>query len=156
MLVVDPGKVTGYGFMDWVPGDQGSVTFTGGELPHDDFVDWSWGVLVARREEWAVDRVLCEGFSVNQRTVKECPTDQEMWPVKQIGLLETWCRWGGKLFQRCMPGDKSFDKDGAKLRRLGWWEPAARGERGHRRDAGRHAVKWAVDHNIIDRRALLP
>lgn len=148
--------MTGWGFMDWIPGDQSSTSFWGGELSHDEFIDWSahlMGNEVARP-----DSILCEGFNVNMRTIQQAPDDRKMWSVKQLGHLETLCRWNGLTFIRCMPSDKSFDEKGDKLKALGWWAPApgVKGENGHRRDAGRHAVKWGVDHNIIDRRRLLP
>lgn len=164
--------------MDWDTADLDLTTFWGGELSHDDFIDWSATLLrggfhvrqvpdgPSQDGAWKLDPedpyrpptvVVCEGFSINKRTTEQAPDDTKMWSVKQIGHLETLCRWYGLPFVRQMPSDKSFDDKGHKLRKLGWWDPApgVTGEVGHRRDAGRHAVKYAVDHHLINLRRLI-
>lgn len=163
-LVVDPGKATGWGFLDWDTAT-GRCAFAGGELTHAEFIDWTARVFaspdtpdpVLGEPVGQLSLVVCEGFSITQRTVKEASDDRSLWSVKQIGHLETLCRWYAIPFVRQMPSDKSFDADGAKLKTLGWWAPSpgVKGEKGHRRDAGRHAVKYAVDHHLIDLRRLL-
>lgn len=149
-LVVDPGKVTGYGFLRWTPGDKDSVSFSGGELEHDLFVDSAFQWI----QTGGLDLVLMEGFTINQRTAKEASSDEVMWSIKQIGVLQTFCRWYHTPFSRQMPSDKSFAAGSAKLKALGWWD-GAKGEAGHRRDAARHAVVYATKNNIIDPRRLL-
>lgn len=161
ILVVDPGKMTGWGFLEsWSSDGSLCTSFYGGELPHDAFIDWAFQQLSSQSPDLnPIDAVVCEGFTINARTQQQAPTDKEMWSVKQIGILETFCRWyGGVPFIRQMPADKNFDKNGDKLKRLGWWaaSPGVTGEAGHRRDAARHALKYAVDHNLIDLRRLLP
>jgi len=158
-LVVDPGKMTGWGYLDWNT-EAGTTDFTGGEMGHDAFIDWSaarlqTGLFVA--PDRPIDVIVCEGFTITQRTAKQATDDTQMWSVKQIGHLETWCRWYGLPFVRQMPSDKAFDANGAKLKTLGWWTPAAgvTGEAGHRRDAARHALVYAVNHHLIDLRRLI-
>lgn len=147
ILVVDPGKVCGYGLLQWGP--HRDVTFTGAELPHDDFVDLIYNPMTGLRT-WLLDRVVCEGFDITPRTYQTNPNDSKLWSVKQIGDLETLCRWGNITYERQSRTALAYDKDGSKLKKLGWWAAAVKGEKGHRRDAARHAVKWAVDHRIID------
>lgn len=150
-LVVDPGKMTGYGFLDWVVGDKQSVEFKGGELAHDPFIDWSCSLI---QNAARPDLVVFEGFTVNQRTAKEASSDEVMWSIKQIGVLETFCRWHRVPLVRQMPSDKSFAEGSRKLKAVGWWD-GAKGERGHRRDAARHALVYATRQNLIDPRILL-
>lgn len=161
MMAVDPGKCTGWGFLDWLPGEM--PTFRGGEMSHDQFMDWvGFPVLHDFRQVpflhyYGIDHVVAEGFKITQRTAQTNPSDTELWSVKQLGMLEWICRWQERPFTRQMPAAKTFDKDGAKIKRLGWWAPSpgVKGEAGHRRDAARHAVKWGVDHRIIPLEALL-
>lgn len=148
-LVVDPGKMTGCGFLDWEQGDSQGSTFEGWELPHFEFLEWA--------ERWVdlVDVVVCEGYKVTERTIKQDSSSTSgLWSVKQIGCLELWCHQLAKPFVQQMPSDKSFATT-EKLKAIGWWV-GAKGEKGHRRDAARHAVKYGVDHRIIDPRRLLP
>ena len=150
VLVVDPGKMTGWGWLTWVAGDKESVEFVGGEMGHDTFVDFMFAAL----QSGEVDTVLIEGFTVNQRTAKEASSDQVMWSVKQIGIAETFCRWYHVEFLRQMPSDKAFAAGADKLKKMGWWD-GARGEAGHRRDAARHALLYCTRNQLIDLRRLL-
>jgi hypothetical protein len=154
-LVFDPGKVTGYGFLRWVPGDKSSAGFQGAELDHHSFLQ--------NAEEWiaggSLSRVVGEGYKVTARTVEQDSSSVTgLWSVKQLGAVEHWCWRAGVPFEQQMPSAKSFDASGDKLRRVGWWAPGPGrvGERGHRRDAARHALKWAVDHRVVDPGVLLP
>lgn len=149
VLVVDPGKMTGAGFLTWEPG--APAGFEGFEMEHFEFLDWA-GAWV--RPE-LLDRVVCEGYKVTERTVKQDSSSVDgLWSVKQIGCLEFWCdRWGIPFVQQ-MPSDKSFAEGSAKLRAIGWWD-GAKGEKGHRRDAARHAIVWGTRNNVIDPRRLL-
>lgn len=151
-LVVDPGKITGYGFLTW--GSQEFPTFHGGELPEEQFLDFIYPTLY---RGGSTTHVICEGFKITARTPQTNPTHRELWSVQQLGILKLWCRWGNIPFFDPFPSAKNFDKDGTKLRKLGWWDPApgVKGEAGHRRDAARHALKWGVDHRIIPLEALL-
>lgn len=149
-LIVDPGKMTGYGDLTWTVGDKSSVAFRGGELPHDEFIDYAF----TRIQTGDLDLVLMEGFTVNQRTAKEASSDEVMWSIKQIGVLQTFCRWYHTPFARQLPSDKSFAEGSRKLKAVGWWD-GAKGEAGHRRDAARHALVYAVRQNLIDPRSLL-
>jgi hypothetical protein len=68
-----------------------------------------------------------------------------------------WCRRLSIPFQTQMPLVKDFDSNGAMLKRLGWYKPidGVKGEAGHRRAAAKHALKFGIDHNLIDREKLL-
>lgn len=167
-FVVDPGKMTGYGFLEWgYPvtnnGVLETVAFQGGELSHDDFLDWvgtPCGVLPAQQSQllaWGVTHVICEGFNITQHTPRTNPTHRELWSVGQLFALQMYARWAGIPFFDPFPAAKNYDKSGAKIKKVGWWAaaPGVKGEAGHRRDAARHALKWAVDHRIIPLEALL-
>ena len=150
-LVFDPGKTTGYGWLTWTPG-QLDAGFRGGELGHFDFL--------ANAEHWIksgqLDGVLGEGYKVTERTIKEDPSSKDgLWSVKQLGCVELWCHQAQCRFVQQMPSDKKFGTD-EKLRAAGWYKGQAVGEKGHRRDAARHALKFAVDHGVFDLRRLLP
>lgn len=160
ILWVDPGKMTGFGVLS--VGGHG-ISFIGAELAHDPFIDWAANALrtPASLTPWGADigtltAVGYEGFNIGPRTVQQAPDDRSMWSVKQIGILETFARWAQLPTIRQMPADKSFGTDD-KLKALGWYAPAPglKGEAGHRRDAARHALKYAVDHQLIDLRSLL-
>lgn len=141
---MDPGKVTGYGFLDASAG--ALPAFQGGELGHDAFLDaavhWVPGV----------DLVVCEDFKVNQRTAQTLGGDR-LWSTEQIGCLRTWCRWASVEFRLQPASDKTFGSD-AKLKAIGWWKGAT-GERGHRRDAARHAITYLVNTRQVDTRVFL-
>lgn len=149
-LVVDPGKMTGFGFLEWEPSELGmGSTFDGWERDHFGFLEWAEPVIAM------VDLVVCEGYKVSQRTMKEDPSSVDgLWSIKQIGCLELWCHQAGVRFVQQMPGDKAF-ADNDKLKAIGWWQATEKGEKGHRRDAARHAVTWGVRNNVIDPRRLL-
>lgn len=151
-LVVDPGKLTGYGFMEWVPGDKESVTFRGGELPMNDFLDQA-GHWISQ-----VDVVVCEGFDIRADTQQKTAGEPILWSAEQIGVLRCWCRWKGIPFVVQSPGDmKPFDdgKAKTKTKKLGWWADRNPGEKGHRRDAASHALLYAVRQQLIDPRRFL-
>lgn len=164
ILFVDPGKMSGYGFLEW-GADFGleRPTFYGGEMPHDHFLDWvgRWDAsperMVPALARWGLQSVVCEGFHVTAATAQKVRADEPLWSVEQRGCLRTWCRWANIPFITQMPSAMKFDESGSKLKKLGWWAPApgVKGEAGHRRAAGKHAVKYAVDHRIIDPRILL-
>lgn len=161
-FVIDPGKATGYGFLDWGPHLPIPI-FAGGELSHDDFLDWVGTPCAVGRAgsnqlmRWGVTHVVCEGFNVTNRTPQTNPTHRELWSVGQLFALQMYARWAGIPFFDPFPAAKNYDKDGSKIKKLGWWKsaPGVKGEKGHRQDAARHAVKWGVDHRIIPLEALL-
>lgn len=154
LLSLDPGKMSGWFCIDFATGE-----WTGGELPHDQMLDW----LDPRHGNdsplvlWRLDRFLSEGFKVGPRTYQTNPTDVELWSVKQIGAMEMWCRRLELPFEKQMPSALKFDEDGSKLKKLGWWPamPGVKGEKGHRRAAAKHALKWGVTHHVIDAGSLL-
>ena len=158
VLFIDPGKATG-----WFVFNNRSSSTLGGEASHGNFLAWmdpfgnrgASGPLTG----WYLDRVVCEGFDIDQETSQKVSltTDKPLWSIEQIGCLRFWCGRMGIPFEIQSRTAKAFDKDGSKLKKLGWWDPAdgVKGEAGHRRDAARHAVKWCVDHGLIDGSALL-
>lgn len=152
-LVVDPGKMTGYGFLEWTPAKPypTDLAFRGGELEMDAFLD------TAAHWVGGVDGVVCETFDVREDTAQKAGGAQ-LWSAEQIGVLRMWCRWKGIPFVLQTPGDmKPFD-DGTrktKTKKLGWWQARNPGEKGHRRDAASHALLFAVRRNLIDPRRLV-
>lgn len=156
LLTIDPGKMSG-----WFCIDFSTMDWMGGELSHDDFLDWMDPQPDATSNSplvlWRIDRVLMEGFKVGPKTYQTNPTDAELWPVKQIGAVEMWCRRLGIEFQTQGSAAMKFDESGDKLKALGWYKaaPGVTGEAGHRRAAAKHTLKWGVDHNVIPREALL-
>jgi hypothetical protein len=156
LLVIDPGKMSG-----WFCIDFSTLSWVGGEKSHDELLDWLEPQPHAYSSSplmlWHLDRVLMEGFKVGPRTYQTNPTDAELWSVKQIGVVEMWCRRLGIPFQTQMPSAMKFDESGAKLKKLGWYRAmdGVTGEAGHRRAAAKHALKWGVDHHILDLETLL-
>ena len=149
LLALDPGRMSGWFCIDFT-----TMDWTGGELPHDQILDW----LDPRHGNdsplvlWSLDRVLTEAFRIGPKTYQTTPTDEEAWSIKQIGAVEMWCRRLSLPLNRQMPGAMKYDDSGDKLRKLGWWSamPGVKGEKGHRRAAAKHALKWGVDHRLID------
>lgn len=171
-LVVDPGKMTGYGFLEWeqfappaslqlifgeIPKPVG-ISFIGNELPMNDFLDqaYTW-VMNPQPPAHSVDIVICESFDVRADTSQKV-AGGPMWSSEQIGVLRFWCRWRGIPFILQTPSDmKSFDDypKRTKTKKLGWWYDKNPAEKGHRRDAASHAVLYAMRHNLIDPRCFL-
>lgn len=173
VLFIDPGKMTGWGILHC---HDEPLSFLGGEAPYETMLDY-WGqpsfpygqrLITAAQErprmtyqsklhEHGLSRVVMEGFDVTPRTHQATPNQDSLWAVKMLGPFELWCRWARIPFEIQSRTAKSFDKDGSKLKKLGWWAPAdgVHGEAGHRRDAARHALKWGVDHRLIKPEVLL-
>lgn len=148
ILFVDPGRITGWFHIDTMQPAESATQ--GGEMPMQDFL-WMAENSISHR---AFERVVCEGFVINEQTAQRVKASEPFWSVEQIGCLRYWCSRFDTAFETPSPSAKNFDRNGDKLRRLGWW-PGNRGEAGHRRDAGRHAVKWLTDHHVIDLEKLL-
>lgn len=146
ILFVDPGKRTGYGLLQF---GSGAPLFLGAEADHDDFLDMLMSPHTGLRA-WSIDRVVCEGFDITPLTYQTNPNDEKLWSVQQIGVIKWLCRQIGVPYERQSRTALNYDKDGSKLKTLGWWQATSPGEKGHRRDAGRHAIKWAVTHGVID------
>lgn len=149
LFTLDPGKMSG-----WFCIDFGTGKWIGGEMPHEQTLDW----LDPRFGNdspltlWRLDRVLVEGFRIGPRTYQQVSSDETAWSIKQIGHVETWCRRLNLPMDRQMSTAMKYDEDGSKIKKLGWWKAmdGVKGEAGHRRAAAKHALKWAVDHRLID------
>lgn len=158
-LVVDPGKMTGYGLMDWTTatdedGYPRAVTFRGGELPMDEFLDLATPWVSARR----VDVVVCETFDIRSDTQQKTAGAPLLWSAEQLGVLRFYCRHAGIPLIVQSPSEmKPFDdgKAKTKTKALGWWQDRNPGERGHRRDAASHALLYGVRNRIINPRRFL-
>jgi hypothetical protein len=148
ILFVDPGKDTG-----WFALDTRSETWTGGELPHFEFLTWAEQTVY--HQPWP-ERVVCEGFRITAETAQKVRARDPLWSVEQIGALRFWCERNGIPFETPPSAWKEFGTDD-RLKRLDWYKPmlGVKGEEGHRRDAARHAAKWCTDHNVIDLEKLL-
>lgn len=155
-LVVDPGKVTGYGFLSFHQSDKSvAPEFRGSELHADDFVDLveTWLADRESADSFGIDLVVCENFTVTERTVHQ--REPVQWSTEQIGVLRHRCRRAGVPFVLQPTSAKAFGSD-EKLKKLGWYgAPRGSGEKGHRRDAARHALAYLVDHHLIDLKRLL-
>jgi hypothetical protein len=154
LMFVDPGKMTG-----WFVIDTTTQAFMGGELEHFAFLDWtdlSSEYTNSPLTMWHLNRVVTEKFDITPTTYQAIDAKQPLWAVEQIGVLRYWCRVRKIPFElQSRTAKKWADND--KLRKIGWYAPAAgvKGEAGHRRDAARHALKWCVDHQLIDPGVLL-
>jgi hypothetical protein len=160
LFVIDPGKASGWMCIDFSTGD-----WMGGEKPHDELVDWLEPADSPSTFEnsnsplilWGINHVLMEGFKVGPKTYQLTPTDKQLWSVKQIGIVEMWCRRLQIPFETQFSSAMDFDADGTKLKAMGWYKPmvGVKGEEGHRRAAAKHALKWGVDHHLIKTETLL-
>lgn len=160
VFFIDPGKDSGWFVVDTLMPPL--ECFSGGELPHDDFLTWMNPDSFRDDSpllKWGLDRVVCEGFDITEETGRmvSLSTDKPLWSIEQIGCLRFWCHRQRIAFEIQSRTAKSFDKKGDKLKRLGWYKPmpGVTGEEGHRRDAARHAVKWCADHHVIDGKVFL-
>lgn len=148
LLIVDPGKLTGYGFL--VCGTpHKDPTFSGAELPHFDFL--------ANVGSWirGIDKVVCESFRVNNMTARKVGGDR-LWAAEQIGVLRYFCHFAHVDYVEQSPSDAKHFATDAKLKKLGWYAPVNPGEKGHRRDAARHALLWSINNRKMDPKILLP
>lgn len=151
-LFVDPGRATGFVFI--AKNGDGSLSCTGGELHHEPFLDsasrWLGGAL-------HLERVVMENFDITPTTFQTIKKKDPVWAIEQIGCLRTWCRWKDVPFELQSRSAKGFDSDGSKMKKLGWYAaaPDVVGEKGHRRDAARHAISWLVTHGVLNPEALL-
>jgi hypothetical protein len=138
-LVVDPGKLTGYGLYFPERGE-----FLGGELEHFEFLDHFDGLVA----DTMVRGVVWESFHISQRTLQQ-RTDIP-YSIEQIGVMRWRCKQLNKPYVSQTPGEaKGFATD-AKLQALGWFKATSPGEKGHRRDAARHALLFGVNSRRID------
>lgn len=161
-LVVDPGKLTGYGLLEWhesmplkgiefVHAHEWAVSFSGGEMPMDDFIDYASRTI----RPALVDFVITETFDVRADTQQKVGGGP-LWSSEQIGVMRAFARWGNIPFIEQTPADmKSFDANKEKTKVLGWWQDRRPNEKGHRRDAASHALLFAVRRNLIDPRRFL-
>ena len=149
-LVVDPGKLTGFCWL--IASDNGLSDLSGGgELSHFEFLDYAEGVLFQVLP--GLQGVVCESFKVTGRTQREIGSDR-LYSAEQIGVLRQRCRTSGLSYVEQTPSDaKSFATDD-KLRRVGWYK-GGKGEKGHHRDAARHAMLFAVRNALLNPALLL-
>lgn len=144
VLAVDPGKTTGYAWLD----------------SEDNF---GYGEVEGRFDfyrlvrEWtstgAVPEIVCESWSVTEETHKKS-TQQD--PYLMWGYLEGLCDANGWTFDTQQPAQKAFGTD-EKLKAIGW-EATTKG--GHARDASRHLLLYLtrrhgkpgqVGHDLLTR-----
>lgn len=155
LLSIDPGKMSGWFCWDSETGD-----WIGGEMTHEQILDWCDPEMLGNSSPltlWLLDRVLVEDFKIGPKTYQTNPHSEFLWSVKQIGAFEMWCRRLNLPFQTQMPLAKQFVGKHEKLKKMGWYAPMAgvTGEEGHRRMAANHALKWGLDHGVIEGAELL-
>jgi hypothetical protein len=154
-LVVDPGKLTGF---SWLNDGIGRI-LVGGELEHFEFLDYAERCIQAH---WLPPQpghatfagVVCESFRVNNTTARKI-SGGRLWATEQIGVLRQRCRTANISYVEQTPSDAKSFADDAKLKKMGWFKAQAVGEAGHRRDSARHALLFGIRNNIIDPRELL-
>lgn len=154
LLSIDPGKASG-----WFCWDSQSTGWIGGEMQHDQILDWCDPELndSSPLVLWHLERVLIEDFKIGPKSYQTSPHSGFLWSVKQIGAFEMWCRRLGIAFETQMPLAKKFVENHAKLKKIGWYNPmpGVTGEEGHRRMAANHALKWGLDHGLLEGGELL-
>lgn len=131
ITAVDPGKLTGvatFGF-----GELQTAT-----LEHDVASDWYWGWQNLGQV------VVCEKFSVTQRTIKQA-SGQQLWSVEQIGVLRTRCRQQGIPLVFQSPSDAKSFATNEKLKYAFDVLPSS----DHERDAMRHLLLYIVRNNLL-------
>lgn len=156
-LIVDPGKMTGWGYLFAVRGQ--TPLFQGAENPHFEFLCEAERII----RGGLVSGVVCESFSVTDRTAKL--SNERFWSLEQIGALRYFCGTMGTPYVEQTPSEAKSFATNAKLRKLdeitdptdtpfGWYA-GNKGEAGHRRDAARHALVYGIRNHLIDARSLL-
>ena len=94
----------------------------------------------ARLELGVADAVVCEKFTINQRTIKNTPAP---WSLEVTGVVRAVAAMYDKELVMQLPGDAMNLVSNDMLRRLDLWH---RGGAGHANDSLRHAVLYAVKH----------
>ena len=131
LLVVDPGKVTG-----WVVWDQGSRQLEAGEHVAEAFLDLAWARLLEPAPEATLDGVVCEAFIIGPGTLR---VDRGAnWSLEQIGALRLLARRAGAFFLLQPPASRRAATD-ERLQAAGLWVPG-----GHARDAARHLLIYLL------------
>ncbi len=133
VIAVDPGLITGVCIVGFEPGT-GCMKYQSEELEFAEMLDW------ARREISTADVVVCEKFTINQRTIKNSPAP---WSLEVTGIVRAVALAADQELVMQLPGDAMNLVDNDMLRRLGLWH---RGGAGHANDSLRHAVLYAVKH----------
>jgi hypothetical protein len=136
ILAVDPGKTTGWAFVDTVR----KHSFAADQAGMMEFLDMAEHVL----SKGKVDVVVVEDFVITMKTLKK--TQGELWSLEQLGILRWLCYVHGVEFARPQTASdgKSFGTD-HKLRAAGWFASTTGG---HRNDACRHLLKYLADHEL--------
>jgi hypothetical protein len=133
VVAVDPGLLTGVCIVGFDHG-QGCRLYQSDELVFEQVLPW------AKLELPSADVVVCEKFTINQRTIKNSPAP---WSLEVTGVVRAVASLSDKELVMQLPGDAMNLVDNDMLRRLSLWH---RGGEGHANDALRHAVLYAVKH----------
>lgn len=127
ILAVDPGLMTGA--CRWIAGVGVEHGF---ELPHLQFLDWSWEALKAHGPETVV---VIEQFTINANTAKKTPAP---WSLEAIGALKWQAQhWGAQVEMQSASDAKTFVTND-RLRQADCWFKGLE----HARDAGRHLLLY--------------
>jgi hypothetical protein len=145
---VDPGKQTGYGWLQITDGVIEYVSFL--ELPWDEYkaqID-----VVLRGTNPAVQRidVYCEKFIIGSNTHTKVGGGP-YYAIEQIGVLRHLCEITGHHFDTQGQSDAKGDWSDAKLKKVGWWIEGnkAKGIVGdHARDAAKHMLLAIQRHHM--------
>lgn len=137
VLAVDPGKVSGWAFVDL----DDLATFTAGQLPHMEFLDMAERAIMAGK----LTAIVAESYVITARSLKV--SRGENWSLEQLGVLRWLCHKRDVDFTEQTAADgKRFGTD-TKLLSAGWFHPTPGG---HRNDACRHLLTYAANVGRLD------
>ncbi len=135
ILAYDPGKTSGLAEYDTETDD-----WRAWALPWFESCDYVVGRVF---ERWP-DLVVCENFTISQRTLTQGADHK--WPTGGIGVADWACRKAGIPFEKQSPGDAKQLVSDAVLRNMKWKTKGV----DHPDDATRHLILALVRHRAID------
>jgi hypothetical protein len=127
ILAIDPGLCSGWAILHPLGFLSGEID--GGYIPLVDETNEKLDMF---------DLVVVEEYVVDSGTSKKTRSYEAFYA---IGTLQWLCHVNNIPFVISPRTAKSFDKNGDKLKRLGWWRP---GHGGHANDAARHLLSEAI------------
>lgn len=130
IITIDPGVASGLCVVDYISGEQAFEIVEQGELNQFDTCAW----LEAYLEEGPVESVICETFTITQRTLKlsRQPASLEIIGAARYLTLKQ-C---GKFLMQSPADAKRFSTD-KRLKACGLWHST---KGGHANDAARHMM----------------
>ena len=141
LLAIDPGTGTG---VAWCDRDNPLETFDSGEIQGWlTFTEW-----FARATPSGPLHVVCESFTISQRTLKTHIVKDSLWIE---GYVQAQCHRLGWPFEFQSPAQRMWATD-EKLQALGWYKKT---KDMHATDAARHLLTYLVSNKTSQHRELL-